>query len=203
MSDNPLLPKPRETVVELFSGDFEPRMQELQRKMAEAAERESATKRFGAPKSEAMQLAQEYDALLEQARAEGVVRLLLRAAGRRWRQLKDEHPPRKDNDEDEVAGINRASFFEPAVKLCIVNPEFTDEQYDEFVENLSSASWHRVSMAAWTVNEGEVTIPKSSAVSLLRQMRDDALKSAESTASTPEPSTASPSPSDTTTQPAA
>jgi len=188
---NPLLPKPREQWVELLSGDFEPRMQELQQAMAEAAERESANARFGQPRSESMKLAKEYDDLAAQAREHGIVKVRLRSAGRKWRQLKDEHPARPDNEDDEALGVNRRTFFEPAVKLCIVDPEFTDEQYDEMVDALSSAQWDRLSSVAWIINEGEVNIPKLSAVSALRQMRDDALKPAASTGSTPEPSTAS------------
>lgn len=174
-------------------------MQELQRAIEEAAERESATKRFGAPQSESLRLAQEYDELVDEARAVGIVKLRVRSAGRKWRQLKDEHPPRPDNEEDEILGVNRATFFEPAVKLCIVEPEFTDEQYDEFVDQLSAAQWDRMSSVSWIVNEGEVNIPKSSAVSLLQRMRDEDSKPAGSTGSILEPSTANPSASDTST----
>lgn len=188
---NPLLTKPREQWVELFSGDFEPRMQELQREMQEAIERESSQQRFGSSRSESMRLAKEYDELVEQARAHGIVRLRLRGAGRAWRQLKDEHPPRPDNEDDENLGVNRKTFFEPAVALCIAEPDFTAEQYDEMLDVLSSAQWDRLSSVAWIVNEGEVNIPKSSAVSLLRQMSGEDSKSVESTESTPAPSTAS------------
>lgn len=211
MSANPLLPKPREMWVELLSGDFEPRKQELERQITEAAEaetrgRESGTvARFGQPSNLAElvatsdRLAAEYDALMAEARESGIVKILLRAAGRPWRQLKDEHPPRPDNEYDEMLGVNRATFFEPAVKLCIVDPVVTDAQYDEFAEGLSSAQWERVSSTAWQVNEGETSIPKSSAVSLLQQTRDDGSKPAESTESTPEPSTVNPDSSVTTT----
>lgn len=199
MSANPLLPKPREMWVELVSGDFEPRKQELERLMVDAADKEKGAKRFGA-RSEVVKLAKEYDELMEQARAEGIVKILVRAAGRPWRRLKDDHPPRRDNESDEVLGVNRLTFFEPAVQLCIVEPKVDQEQYDEFVEGLSSAQWDRVCSAAWQVNEGEPSIPKLSAVSLLQQMRDDASKSAASTASIPEPSTENPPSSATTDQ---
>lgn len=211
MSANPLLPKPREMWVELLSGDYEPRKQELERQITEATEAERHARaggtvaRFGQASTlpeltaECDRLTAEYDALMGQAREEGFVRIMLRAAGRPWRQLKDEHPPRADNEVDEALGVNRATFFEKAVRLCIAEPEVTDEQYDEFVEGLSAAQWDRVASTAWQVNEGETAIPKSSAVSLLRAMRDDASKSAETTESILEPSTENLPSSDTTT----
>ena len=60
-AENPLLPKPREQVVELFSGDFEPRLQELKRQLSDAVEQETAARRFAGGSGESQRIAEEYD----------------------------------------------------------------------------------------------------------------------------------------------
>jgi hypothetical protein len=61
------------------------------------------------------------------------VTLRLRALGRRrWKGLKDEHPPRKDAEgnilpEDLYVGVSRHEFFDALVRKSIVEPELDDE----------------------------------------------------------------------------
>lgn len=200
MSENPLLVAPRERVVEIYPGDVEAQLAALEEQIA-VAQADDRPRR-ASERNPALALAEEYDALVEATR-ERAVKVTLRAVPHRvYRQLQDAHPPRKGSKRDEVYGVNEDSFFPALIKASLISPEVTDEQWDEFVATVAAPALLRLSQTAFELATGEVALPKSSAVSVLRRMRESDSRRQPVSEPAPEPSTASESSneSSTTTQ---
>jgi hypothetical protein len=102
--------------------------------------------------------------------------LRLRALGRRkWRDLKDEHPPRKDDEngiliEDVLARVNTETFFEPLVHMSIVEPELDEDTVQVLIdEKLTDGQWNDLTTICWNLNETSISVPFSSAASTNRR----------------------------------
>ena len=172
MSENPLMVPPRERVVEIYPGDVEAQLETLNAQIAEAATTEAKPGRMTTKTNSALDLATEYDELVEATR-ERAVKVTLRAVPHRvYRQLQDAHPARPGNKRDEIYGVNEDTFFPALVKAALVSPEVTDEQFEEFLTSVATPALMRLSNAAFELTTGEVTLPKSSAVSVLQRMRE-------------------------------
>lgn len=184
MPDSPTLARRRASLT-LYPGDYPLRLTELTEQIADAEDRERAAKADADPggksggkrltdKAESLRLAEQYRALCKEAE-EGSVTLVVEALPRRkWRDLKDEHPPRHvkgPDDELEVhrddrsAGVNTSTLFDVANGQCVVEPEFTTKAWDRFADDMSDGDWQALSQVVWSVNEEPTRIPKSSAVS--------------------------------------
>lgn len=92
--------------------------------------------------------------------------------GPQWRKLKREHQPRPAEDGDGInpadrLGINNETFWEPAVRASIVDPEISDEQWQVLYGSLPDKQFDRLATAAWNLNESAVNIPFSFAASLM------------------------------------
>ena len=134
-------------------------------------------------KRESLTLAEERDALYEQAKRTYRVMALPR---RRWEALKDEHPPRKDDDgniegADADQGVNVSTFFEAVIPESIVTVDddprsaermFSDREAEDFIGELSGSDWRELCSIVWVVNEVGVGIPKLSMASVVRQRID-------------------------------
>lgn len=178
---NPLMVKPREKTVVLLPGDYADRLNALAEQVDQLENEAASDKR---KKAAALEKAKELDELRDPANIDGAVTVVLREIpGVRWRQLQDDHPPRKSNQRDEIYGYNEDAFHKAAVRACLVEPEVTDEQFDEFVAAVSAANWRKIRDAALELNEREVAIPKSSAVSVLLANRADESKRQRATES--------------------
>src|SRR5262245_4429835 len=151
------------TLVTLYQGDYERRLAEKYMDYERHEMRERSTQRFGG--SLAPQLAQEYDDLRAEAE-ETALRIVVQAVPRKqWRELLQAHPPVADADgeideEHKRLGFNPDTFFDAIVKPCVVEPEFTDEEWDEFEEDCSEAHWDKLSSAAYLLNVQGVDLPK-------------------------------------------
>ncbi len=181
MSDNPLLTPPREAVVEIWPGDVEQRLidledavNEAERLAEQASVQSSGEDRMGSKAknkhaAEALRLAKEYD---EVASSVTPVRLRLRAVpNRTYRQMCDAHPPRKGNQRDEFEGVDVDEFYKALAYESLVEPEVSAEQWDEFVAQVREADWRKIATVARELSTGEVDIPKSSLASALNQQR--------------------------------
>ena len=86
----------------------------------------------------------------------------LRAGTRaEWNALKAEHPPIAGNEVDEAYTVHMASIAEPAVRLCLADPEPTDEVMAFLSDTLTSGEWDRIAIAVVFLNEGNREIPLS------------------------------------------
>lgn len=123
-------------------------------------------------KSSAEILADEYNALKAEAKADAAEKrriVTLRALGRKqWRPLKEAHPPRtEDVDEDtakgdRLAGVNTDSVEEDLVFASISDPKFESrDEFDAWAEELSVGEWNVLVGAAWRLVNVAQYDPKS------------------------------------------
>ena len=116
----------------------------------------------------------QFAALREQMDAATVV-LRLRALGRRrWRELREEHPPRKDDDGNvipqDVLGVNYDAFFDALVRESLVEPQLDDDTLTLLIEErLTDRQWNDLTDVAWALNEARINIPFSFAASQSRK----------------------------------
>jgi hypothetical protein len=88
----------------------------------------------------------------------------------KWRHLLAAHPPREGNDRDAEMGYNPDSFYPAIIRACVIDPEITAEEWSELLdEKLSDNQFAQLSAAAFVVNEGDVSIPFSSAASTVNR----------------------------------
>lgn len=114
----------------------------------------------------------------------GTVEFRLRALPRRrtpgmpaeqpvWQELVAKHPPRKDeqgkvDQRDAAAGVNTETLFEELVRASVVEPELSEEQWEQLDGKLTDAQWQHLFMAAWQLNRSEVDVPFSRAAWMMR-----------------------------------
>lgn len=98
------------------------------------------------------------------------VEFLLRALPRkRWTDLADAHPPRKDaakvHADDAAMQVNRETFLPALVRASTVEPKLRDETWrallDPDGELLGEQQWRRLWRACWNLNMAEVDVPFS------------------------------------------
>lgn len=122
-------------------------------------------------------LVEQIEALQEQMR-EHTYPVRLRALPRpEWNALRALHPPRVDEDgetllEDRVSGINRTTFFEPAVRASIIDPEISAADWEALNATITDAQFQDLVSAVWALNQGKVDIPFSRAASRARASID-------------------------------
>jgi hypothetical protein len=100
--------------------------------------------------------------LRTEARTRGID-VVLRSVGRKKRrELVAAHPPRDGNAKDRLAGVNVDEFGEASVWACMGSPVFgSDEERDEFLDNLSEAQWGELDIVAWALNMHMGADPKA------------------------------------------
>lgn len=110
---------------------------------------------------------------LQQEMTEATYTFRLRALPKsKWRALVAEYPPRRDDRGEPVAedaqlGIEREAFLDALLRVSVVDPELTEEQWAELTEVLTDRQYSDLCDAAWFLNRGEVSVPFSRAASLL------------------------------------
>jgi hypothetical protein len=118
---------------------------------------------------ECQRIAQEIDAVQERIRASLINVRLQEMPGPEWRKLKRQHPPLPQDKVQNVLGMNTATFFEPAVKACMVEPVMSDEQYQLFLDKIRDGQWTALANAVLELNQENATVPLSRAASLILQ----------------------------------
>lgn len=116
---------------------------------------------------------------LQQEMAAATYPFVLRALPKsKWRALVAEHPPRKDEKgdplpEDSEVGIHRDAFLDALLKVSVIDPVMTEEEWAEFVEKITDRQYSDLCDEAWFLNRGEVSVPFSRVASLLRRDTDN------------------------------
>lgn len=164
---------PERTVPVCLRGDLVADFEAADREL-EQAQKQPATSLAG---SGTGALVERLDALAAEMR-EHTYTFRLRAMPRHaWRELMAAHPPReKDGElviEDRITGANRLTVFEPLVRMSIVDPVLTDEQFAELMAALTDRQFEDLTSAAWDLNQGSVNIPFSRAASQARRSTSD------------------------------
>lgn len=169
--------KPRTARVVIYQGDDLVRLGELDQAVtrAEVALR-VAERKFKEWSSQARSLADEMpvdadvpaaserheeavterDSFAEEAEQRGVVVVLQQLGRKEWRRLRNAHPPRDDNREDEALDCNVDSMPDEALPLSVVASESTIEgDVETFLDSLSSHDYYnRLFMAVLALNVG-------------------------------------------------
>lgn len=89
--------------------------------------------------------------------AERGVKVQVKAIGRKWRRLVEEHPPRKDNKEDAEWGWNVPALSEAVVPLCVVSiagQTLEGDALQDEIDSMSDGDFSRVYSAAVRINTG-------------------------------------------------
>jgi len=161
---------PEATVMICLRGDLAADHEAAEREL-ELAEKTGADSMAG---SGAGDVAERILALEEEMR-EHSYEFRLRALPRsKWRELCHAHPPRRDDDNeiiepDKYVGINPESFYPAMIRACLVDPELTDEEFEQLLEALTDRQFEGLSDAAWGLNRREVDIPFSRAASRMKR----------------------------------
>jgi len=96
----------------------------------------------------------------------------------KWRKLVAGHPPRRDDDNemlepDKYLGVNAETFYDAIIRACLIDPELTDEQWEQLVDTLTDQQYESLSDAAWALNRRDVDIPFSRAASAMKRNSAD------------------------------
>jgi hypothetical protein len=90
-----------------------------------------------------------------------------------WQVLCEQHPPRKDMTTDLYVGYNVDATEDAAVRACMVDPEFDDASWAEFVKVLNPGEWNELRATVRSVNRGVTEAPKSNRAALVLSSRAD------------------------------
>lgn len=153
-----------------FSPDLEARYRALEVDLEEALDSEARTRdpesgaakgrRLGDSSRKSVEIAQEMSDLVDE-NATAFYDLTFEQQRRHdWLRLRTEHPPRDGRPED-AGAFNAETFGPAAVRLCLIDPEPSDDVFAYLDENLSTGEWERLTMVVWELNEGQRTVPKS------------------------------------------
>lgn len=157
---------PRTTTVHLLTGDYADRLAAIGIQ-AEAALKDT-TPLTAAETHPYEALKADYDALKAEA-LEKATSVTLTAVGRKkWRELKEKHPPRTGEDVDpetargdRLAGVNTISVEDDLVYASLVSPEFKSrDAFDEWADERSEGEWQVLVARAWELANGARLDPK-------------------------------------------
>lgn len=186
---------PGRTVEICLRGDLVAELEDLERQAEQARTKHVPSKEDAT----VAQLVEQIRALQEQMRDATEVFRLRALSPRRYRALREQHPPRRDaagepDRGDASLGFNRDTFLHALIPLCTVSPELTGEQWrqllgdsetvaaeleaagkaDEIVDGLLTYSqFLELANVCWMLNEGDVSVPFSPAVLLTSRNSDD------------------------------
>lgn len=162
--------RPTRTITMWMSSDLAQQYGALEEQRKEAEAVEAAQERRASDgkqsnrrlvsKSGAKAIGAEQQALID-AHPEAQYEFKLQAAKRSdWLELKANNPPTDGVDEDAL-GVSFNGATIPALRLCLVDPEPSDDVV-AFLENTFTAGeWDRLFIAIWGLNEGTRDFPKS------------------------------------------
>ena len=163
---------PETTVPVCLRGDLAADFEDLERQLEEA---ESARDNTDSLDSgvEVAELSEKIEALRAEMKDDTFIFRLRALSRRAYRALVADHPPRKVTDAEghetvhdgDGLGFNMETFFEPLLRIAIVDPELTDDSWAELLEHLTDRQFEDLASAAWLLNRREVDIPFSRAAS--------------------------------------
>ncbi|PZF98262.1 hypothetical protein [Micromonospora deserti] len=158
---------PEDRVPVCTRGDLVAEWKRLGKELTEAKVKAAADPRLGG--SGTTELVQRMEKLRAEVEA-ATVEFRLRALPRkRWNELADAHPPRKDgatvHPDDVGMGVNRLTFLPALVRASTISPKLRDETWDRLLdpdgELLSEQQWRRLWRACWNLNVAEIDVPFS------------------------------------------
>ncbi len=153
---------PERTVQVCLRGDLQADFEELQRQLVAA---QNAPRDSIADGGTVHDLAQQIEALREQMTSHTLT-VRLRAMPRAdFVDLSKPHKVREDEPRDRILGVNTETFFPTLIRRAVVEPAFTDAQWERFTAALTDQQYDEIATAAWNLNRGKVDVPFSLAAS--------------------------------------
>lgn len=164
---------PERTVEICLRGDLVAEHEEAEREL-EAAEKKATDSLAGNGVGELVERIEALEAEMAEATQTFVLRALPHRRSARddrptHNELKKAHPPRREGDKviepDDDYGYNVDAFNEALVRLCVVEPELDDGDWDELLAVLSEGQFSRLAVACLLLNRGDIDVPFSHAAS--------------------------------------
>ena len=152
-----------------FSPDIDEQYRQMEAELQDAyddeqrrekSDKPDTTRRLAGGESKSVEIAKAMADLISENSAAFYEIVFEQARRHDWLSLMTAHPPRDGKAIDN--GMFNADTFAPAaVRLCMVDPEPTDDVFAFLEENLSNGEWERLSVTVWSLNEGTRDAPKS------------------------------------------
>ncbi|MEV1013781.1 MULTISPECIES: hypothetical protein [unclassified Micromonospora] len=161
---------PERTVDICLRGDLQAEWEDLHRQLADAEMAAAKDKRL-AGDAAVKAIGEQITAVQDQMRADTIV-FRMRALSRKvWAELIKQHPPRKDNDEDQQLGYNVDTFMVALIRASTYSPDDLDDETwaDLLDERITEWQFAQLQNTALALNVRKVDVPNSFAVS--RQTR--------------------------------
>jgi hypothetical protein len=156
---------PRTETVVILQGDDEEQLRHLRayRDSLKSDPRKPAQTTLLAqnPQAEYEEAKEAAAAFAEEATKRGIT-VVLRSVGRKtWRELVAAHPPRDDNDADDVRGVNIETFGRAIIAACMGSPVLSADELDELLDSITEADYGNLENTAWLLNTGRSSDPKA------------------------------------------
>jgi hypothetical protein len=159
---------PETTVMICMRGDLAADHEAAEREL-EKADKDAGDSLAGSGVGELVDRIQALEAQMREHTYEFRLRALPRP---RWRALVNAHPPRRGDDNEILAAdmmlVNTETFFDELIRVSLVDPELTDDEFQQLTEALTDRQHENLWEAAWGLNRREVDIPFSRAASRMK-----------------------------------
>lgn len=154
--------RPEKVVSLVLRADIQSQIEDLEKKLI--AIRSADADGTLAGNVEAAPVADQINALIDEAK-ESTIDVLLRALPRReWSDLVTKNPPKSEQFLYDVAGL-----MNDAIPACWVSPELDAETRDKLLDALTQGQWDRLSEATQMLNRGDVNVPFSALATRVHQ----------------------------------
>lgn len=165
--------------------------QEANEALVEQQATDMASPRLGSPgtSKSALALADEVARLESEIDATAITFKFRAMTKDAWQRLCAEHGPRRGDQVDAMVGYNRDAVLDAAVRLSMIDPEFDDESWDDFLDVINPNEWAELRETVNSVNRSVTDSPKSPLASRIRSQRGLASAPPETGMSAPESST--------------
>ncbi|MEO3929237.1 hypothetical protein ABGB07_36110 [Micromonosporaceae bacterium B7E4] len=157
-----------DTVPVCTRGDLVNEFRRLDRELAQVRVQAAADPRIAGTGSAELQA--RLDDLRQQIEAATIQFKLRALSPKRWRDLVDEHPPRKMPDgsihqDDQGPQVNNETFFPALVRLSTVEPKLRDETWAALLDPdqalINVQQFLRLGRACWDLNKDVPDVPFS------------------------------------------
>lgn len=154
--------RPEKVVPLVLRADIQSQIEDLEKKLIEIRAKDSEGTLAG--NVDAAPVADEINALIEEAK-DSTIDVLLRALPRKqWSDLVTKNPPKSDEFLYDTAGL-----MNDAIPACWVSPELDAETREALLDGLTQGQWDRLSEATQMLNRGDVNVPFSALATRVRQ----------------------------------
>lgn len=168
--------RPERTVLVCLRGDLAAAHEDLERQLELALKKPDTGKESGG----VGELMDRIAALEEEMRGHSYTFRLRALPRHEFRALVHAYPPREDENgerlkEDAAMGVNRDDFFPALIRVVVYDPTPTDAEWADLLDDkLTEYQFQELAWACWRLNDGEVNVPFSRAVSQALRASADA-----------------------------